>query len=70
MKSLLALLRATKVAIDCYIENERQSSCRHSWEPGRTSHGPVRHCKTCNLTEQLTDAMYYAHFGKMPHKWY
>lgn len=70
MNRLLAFLKAAQVAFRSYEKQSKQTSCTHFWEPARTSVGPARYCKWCEKTEQLTVEMYYAHFGKMPHKWY
>ena len=42
--------------------------CKHKWRPALLNNTPVRHCTQCNTTEPLTDAEFYAQFGKMPHK--
>ena len=40
--------------------------CRHKWRPAITSKGPARHCYFCGHTEKLTEAEFYAQFGRMP----
>lgn len=70
MNKFIAFVKAAGVAIDTYLEKERQSKCQHRWRPAKTMHGPARYCNTCEKTEQLTTDMYYAQFGTMPHTWY
>jgi hypothetical protein len=38
----------------------------HVWLGALTSKGAARHCKLCKTTENLTDEMFYAYFGRIP----
>ena len=40
--------------------------CEHDWRPAITSLGPARYCDICTVTEQITEAEFYAQFGRMP----
>ena len=40
-------------------------TCPHYWRPARTSKGAARHCPLCETTQQLTEEMFYAYFGRV-----
>ena len=41
-------------------------SCGHKWRPGLTSRGAARYCNICEAIQDLSDAEFYAYFGRMP----
>lgn len=43
--------------------------CKHHWRPALGMNKPVRYCDLCDLHEPITEAEFYAQFGKMPHRW-
>jgi len=41
--------------------------CVHLWHPGLAGVGkPVRYCSRCDVIEEMTEADFYAQFGRMP----
>jgi Zn finger protein HypA/HybF involved in hydrogenase expression len=40
--------------------------CNHCWRPALTSKGPAKYCPHCHTTTQLSEADFYAVFGRMP----
>lgn len=38
--------------------------CPHAWRPGSTKSGPVKWCPLCDVIVHLTEAEFYAHFGR------
>jgi len=40
--------------------------CTHFWRPAITSKGPAKHCMHCQTTIQISEADFYAQFGRMP----
>jgi hypothetical protein len=43
------------------------TKCAHHWRPCCTSKGFGRHCTFCQRTELLSDAEFYARFGRAPY---
>ena len=43
--------------------------CKHHWRPALGMNLPVRYCDICERHEEMTEAEFYAQFGKMPHRW-
>lgn len=61
------LLQALKAVVDTYLSTPK---CPHPWRPARTSKGPARYCYRCDITEQLTEAEFYAQFGRTSRTFY
>ena len=45
----------------------RQRSCDHAFRPALTSRGGAQWCQRCGLTQPLTEAAFYALYGRMPY---
>lgn len=43
--------------------------CPHHWRPAVGAAKPMRYCDICQQIETITEAEFYAQFGKMPHRW-
>lgn len=42
------------------------STCAHTWRPARSLTGkPVRVCMKCNVWHELSEAEFYAFFGRI-----
>jgi hypothetical protein len=44
-------------------------TCQHHWRPALGMDKPVRYCDLCERHDPLTEAEFYAQFGKMPMRW-